>query len=218
MKNNDNNHNKKRKLKKIITISAIIVAAVVIIYIAFILIYDMLKEPVNTIGINSGDISFYEADYNEDIFQKELFFKKNRDIYYLEYGSGEQLNEENLDDFSSSAKLFHKYFSIVTNGDYEGYRSLFTKMFFENYKISERFTMQKIYDIEVNLYERKIVNENGTDIKVELYIVKYKIMENNGTFRSDIGSNMIKPLVFELCTIGDSVLINGIDFKQYVND
>ncbi|HAN20695.1 MAG TPA: hypothetical protein DCP51_03320 [Clostridiales bacterium] len=214
MENNVNDY-KKRKLKKILKISAIILIAFIVLILAFYAIYEMLKKPIDTVGDNSDDISFFDADYNEDIFQNELYLRKNRNIFYYEYGTGEPLSEDNLDDFSASAKFFYNYFSIVTNGDYNEYKTLFTKDFFKNYKIPDKFTMQKIYNIEVNLYDRKTINVNE---KVELYIVKYKIMENNGTFRRDVGSNIIKPLVFELYTTDQGVLINGIDFKTNIYD
>lgn len=212
----DKNLDKKRKLKKIIIILLIVLAAVGLIWLAFFAIAELFLNKPITDDISNGDISFYKADYNEDIFKDSVYISKNRNIYFLEYGSGEEITSENLDEQSISAKLFNTYFSQVIDGDYEGYKSLFTEEYLKNSKAPDSFTMQKIYDIEINLFDKKTITENNTEILVETYVVSYKIMENNGTFRFDVGSNTIKPLVFELYKVGETVKINAISFKKNI--
>lgn len=203
---------KKKKLFKILKICLIILGATGLIWlILYAISVFFLGTPQEDV---SSDISFYEADYNENIFEDVVYQAKVKDLYYFDGGDGEVITDENIDEFSSSAKFMVSYFDTVINGDYGAYKNLFTESFFENYTIPEMFTMQKLYDISVELYDKQLITEDNTEIIVETFIVRYKIMENNGTFRSDVGSNTIKPLVFELYIVGDSVLINKIYFKK----
>ena len=48
--------------------------------------------------------------------------------------------------------------------------------------------------------------------------VKYKIFENNGTFRNDVASNRSTTQYYELYDLGDRILLNAIGQKQVVLD
>ena len=210
-----NDAEKKRKLKKIALITAIVFAATGLLWLVFYGITELLARVPDT---TDSDISFFEADYNEDIFEDRLYTSKNRYVYYLEFGSGEVVTPENINNLPVCARFFDAYFNTVINGDYEGYKSYFTDFYFKYQTTPEPFTMQKIYDIEVDLYDRQIRIVDGVSVTVDTFIVNYKIFRNNGTFRSDVGSNTIKPLVFELYRTGDTVLINAIKFNKNIND
>jgi hypothetical protein len=204
---------KKRKLKKAILIIAVVFAALLVLLLISYGVLELIK--------GSGDVSaltsdhFYSADYNEDITKDEVYQSKMRGVSYLEYGTGEMITEENLESMPDSAKFFYEYFNCVISGDYTGYKSFFTQDYLEDNRIPDKFTKQKIYDIEVNLYSRQNIEQDGKSIIVDTFIVKYKIYENNGTFRNDVGSNTIVPLVFQLYKQNGSVLINNISSMIY---
>lgn len=69
--------------------------------------------------------------------------------------SGELIDEGAYESYGEQAVFFRKYFDCVINGRYEEYPELFTDGFFKRYTIPERFTMQKIYDIRVDLTDKK---------------------------------------------------------------
>ena len=56
-----------------------------------------------------------------------------------------------------------------------------------------------VYDIKVEFYNSQSSDEGY----IERYIVSFKIMENNGSFRADVRSDAAKPLVYEV-QVGDS--------------
>jgi hypothetical protein len=57
-------------------------------------------------------------------------------------------------------------------------------------ELPEKFTMQMVYDISL----RPHANADGE----KSYIVNYKILKNNGTFRRDIGSDEGREYLFTL--------------------
>jgi len=54
--------------------------------------------------------------------------------------------------------------------------------------------MQKLYDISVTLESRESYKEGY----LETYSVRYRIMDNNGTFRTDLENDTVIPLMYTL--------------------
>jgi hypothetical protein len=207
-KNTDRKKDKKKKLKKI---TLILIAVLLFVGLLWLILYG-ITALLSGGREESADTSFFEPDYEENILEDQLYLSKNRMVYYLEYGSGEVVTSDNINNLPDCARFFDTYFKTVINGDYNKYRTFFTDNYIKENVLPERFTMQRIYDIEVDLFDKR----QDADIVIETFVVRYKIMFNNGTFRSDVGSNVIKPLVFELYRTGDSVLINAIKEKKTV--
>lgn len=76
--------------------------------------------------------------------------------------------------------------------------------------------MQKIYDIRVDLNDKKSAEVDGKQTTLYCYMVSYKIMNNNGTFRGDVGSDTAKPLYFEICTFdSNDTRIHTLSFVNH---
>lgn len=205
---------KKRKLKKALLIVCIVFAALCLLLLVSYGVLEYLRGNKNDVSALNSD-QFFPPNYSEDISKDIVYQSKVRNVYYLEYGTGEMITEENLDSMPDSAKFFYDYFDCVISGNYTEYKSFFTQDYLKRSRIPDKFTKQKIYDIEVNLYSRENIEQDGKSIIVDTFIVKYKIMDNNGTFRNDVGSNTIVPLIFQLYKQNDNVLINNISSMSY---
>ena len=184
---------RKKKMRKGLLIVGIVIAALLVLLLCVYWISQTMVEKVDTYVRLEG-IRFAQADYTYNIFDDVLYNAKEREIYYSEYGSGELIDE----------------------GAYEEYPELFTDGFFKRYTIPERFTMQKIYDIRVDLTDKKEAEVDGKQTTLYCYMVSYKIMNNNGTFRGDVGSDTVKPLYFEICTLGpNDTRIHTLNFVNH---
>lgn len=207
------NEKNKKNLKRIILILVSLFGALVIIYASLIFVLSLLNSQ------DTPDIidTLHEVNYSIDIFDDCLYLAKNRDVYYLEYGTGEALSQDNIDDLTGSALLFYRYFDSIINGDYINLSSFYTDEYKIDYPLPDKFTMQKLYDIQVDLFERR--RDDRTDgIVIETFIVSYKIMENNGSFRSDLPSDTLIPLAYELINKNGSIKINAIKGIKTVFD
>ena len=189
----------KDKLKKVIIIT---IAAILVLLIATYVLTVVLEHLKSSSGgTNSvpqdSILVFPPADYNENIFDDEIYMTFNRGIKFTQGGFGITLSEQDLETYGVSAKLFFDYFGDVMNGRYEAYGDYFTDRYKKDVKLPERFTMQNVYDIDVQLFSREVIDDSSKKYR-ETYEVRYKIRNNNGTLRNDVESDTIKPIVFEL--------------------
>ena len=191
--NNTSNKNNKRKL--INTIIVIGIVLVVLSLIAFLgpIVYDKF------VGSNeeSEYIFFYPADYSVDPYADPKYMLQIRDVYFVEGNTGVLVTDETRDTIRNTASFFERYFKLAIEGKFEEFQELFDKSLYNGLKIPEKFTSQKIYDIDVEFYQ-EVSDSANEKVKYEYYIVRYKIMYNNGTFRDDVGSDETRPLMYTI--------------------
>ena len=208
-------NNRQNKMRKALLIVGIVTAVLLALLLCVQLISQALIEKVDTY-VRLDGIRFAQADYEYNIFDDVLYNAKEHDIYYSEYGSGELIENGAYEQYGDQAVFFRKYFDCVINGRYDEYPKLFTDDFFKTHTIPERFTMQKIYDIRVDLNDKKSAEVDGKQTTLYCYMVSYKIMNNNGTFRGDVGSDTAKPLYFEICTFdSNGTRIHTLSFVNH---
>lgn len=212
----DNNTSKKNNKRKLInTIIVIGIVLVVLSLIAFLgpIVYDKF------VGSNeeSEYIFFYPADYSVDPYADPKYMLQIRDVYFVEGNTGVLVTDETRDTIRNTASFFERYFKLAIEGKFEEFQELFDKSLYNGLKIPEKFTSQKIYDIEVEFYQ-EVSDSANEKVKYEYYIVRYKIMYNNGTFRDDVGSDETRPLMYTIKKQGDTSQIIGIEKIKFVYD
>lgn len=160
---------------------------------------------------------FYEPDYSCNILEDPAYLRLDHSIRYLEYDSGETLTEENYETLGVASAFFYEYFDAIIRGDCETYRSFLTPSYIKLFDPPERFTMQMLYDIEVNRtqYSTKGTYE-GQDATVHYFSVKYKIFENDGTFRDDVGSNTSTTQYYEIYDVNGRFYLNAVSIKKVI--
>lgn len=203
----------KKKIKKAIIIVAIALAALAALLGVLTLVSELIKPEYQEISYD--EFRFYEADYDKNIFDDDLYMRRNRDIHYNRYGTVSILTEYNAGEVSQSGKFFYDYFNCIINGEYEKYPEFFTEKYLKSDEINlpERFTMQGLYDINVTLHSVESRSVGGEDITVEIFEVSYRIFENNGTFRSDVLPDETRTIVFELYITDSGAKINAIGHR-----
>lgn len=156
---------------------------------------------------------------DEYITDKEIF---NRDEDYLAYdrtiyfydpqtGVTEGIEEGNYDNFGAGAELLCKMIASIIDGDAEAYNAFFSDIYYKENERKSAFSMQKLYDILITEYSKsEETNENGGTYKEYIYELKYKIKSNNGSFRSDMGSDNIRTQYFLITNRSGKLQIDGI--------
>ena len=151
---------------------------------------------------------FYPSDYSIDITADEEYMKLDRQLHYKYGGETIGLAVDECPRYGLSIGMLGRYFESVKNGEYETYNEYFTDEYFENQTNKAEFTPQKLYDIEVEFIS---TTELDGGVVSNIYYVRYKIRQNTGTFRNDIGSDMSRDLVYEVREYPDgTALINYI--------
>lgn len=193
--------------KKIIIIILASVAAVLLLLLVITGVSALLSPRMDTVNLTGNtDVSLADADYNEDILADTAYTSKQRDVFFTYDGDGEFITAENHTTFSPAGEMFYNYFGCVINGDYTVYPSFFAESFKRTAILPEKFTPQKLYDISVTLEGREM-SDNGY---TELYSVRYRIMDNNGTFRSDLENGAVIPVYYTVFVTNTSAEIIGI--------
>ncbi len=190
-------------------------ALLVIVCLVFVLLYLLGGNSERDSRFYDDSLSFAEADYDRDILSDPFYLRYDRDVQYSEYGYSEPLTDENYTTFGSWAEFFYRYFDTVIRGDYNAYPAYFTDAYIKSHDLPERFTMQRLYDINVTLYSRDSIEYNGKQAPCSRYIVSYRIQYNNGTFRGDFTGNDVRPLLFSLVDDGGTVKIFSITQINY---
>ncbi len=205
MKKKKLSKNKKRALSAICIVAAIFVATL-----AMQAILDRTDasatDPASTDDSASGQkYIFSKTDYDKNIFEDEAYLGKNRYIKYTEGGQSTLIAEGDYKLHGDNVAMLVRYFDSIIYGDAEGYNGFFEESYFETHEKKAEFTMQMLYDIEIELVSSEKQNA-GLDFEstVYLYRVTYKIMNNNGTFRTDMGSDMAVPELYEIVSYAAS--------------
>lgn len=199
------------KNKKIALTIVTSVAALAVLLLLVMGIAKLFEKEVDTTDlIGNGGVSLAPVDYQEDIFQDESYMAKERRIFFSYDGNGEYIDAASAGDYTPAGTLFYNYFECIINGEYQEYKSFFSVEFLKTAKLPEKFTMQKIYDISITL-ENSYMYENGI---VERYSVRYRIMDNNGSFRSDLENGIVIPVYYTVYVQGTEARITGMSVPK----
>ena len=207
---NDEKSIQKRIKKRLIIIIISILGVISVLGIASIVI-DMLSTGEEEFVV---DYDFYPADFEEYIFDDEKYTALIAEefIKYTDSTTNETvgITKDNASEQGSEVKFIVDMIYDAINGDSEAYNARFSSEYYETHSPKNRFTMQKIYDVVITF----ISTENGDDYTKSIYCVEYKIYQNNGTFRKDIGEGS-KKQYFTINTNGDGEIL--VDAVSTVN-
>ena len=162
--------------------------------------------------------AFYPVDYSADILENNAYLSLDRSVYYMDYGTGEALTAENYQKLGVASEFFYRYFESIILGDVSAYRSMLTDDYIDEFDPPEEFTMQMLYDIQVNQSHSASSSENnGETVNVYHFAVTYKIFENNGTFRRDIASNQSVTQYYDLIYCQNKLFLDNISNSIVLN-
>lgn len=193
------------KKTKIIIIS--IFAAMVVFMICCLLIPGFLNMSAFEETKNSDERVQYifHDPYPEsfNIMTYDEYKRLDRGFYYLDESTGQtnELTREDLQDYNPGVTVLYNMFDAIIAGNEKAYNNLIS----DNIEPKGAFTQQQVYKIHVTSIDNRDSKSDGYYFKVE-----YQIHENNGTFRTDIGSDMAKIQYFTIKKIDGKYLIDRI--------
>ena len=197
---------KKRTKKILIWVLSIVVGTVVLFYSANAVVTKVRDGKSEE--THGQSYVFYPADYDVNIMEDKEYLDLDRSIYYYDPSTG--MTSNSFDDVPSSYNQFAAaiadYLNYAIEGKYKAINSMFSDLYYENGgKDKIEFTQQRLYDM--------LISYNGpTEGREDSFVftVEYKIMKNDGTFRSDMGSDCSKKEIFTVTLYDDEVEIDSI--------
>ena len=202
-------HAKKMKKRVIIVFLAMIAFAVLYFAISAI-VAEVQRQKDEDTDYRPNTIIFHQADYDYDIMKDKDYLKLDRRAYLCDEATGVTISVEGdeLSKQDAGFLLLYEMVQCIIRGDHEGYNALFSENYYavEENLPEEEFTMQQVYDIKFTKVRVSEHNDSGISYTQYEYEVEYKIRKNNGTFRTDIGSDAARTQYF---VMSDSTKVDG---------
>lgn len=192
---------KSSKSKKILIKIICIVVAVIIFMIAASFGMNVYLEKRAEKNAQKVHLDFAPADYEENIFEDQEYIKliENGFIDYTDYETNLTLgiNYENAIDHGEDVLFMVDYIYAIIAGDAEEYNEFFSEEYYKKNEPKDKFTMQKLYEVNISKVSQiKETDKSGNTYNEYQYIVKYRILDNNGTFRDDFNSGTKEQYIF----------------------
>ncbi|MBO7310708.1 MAG: hypothetical protein J6U86_04875 [Clostridia bacterium] len=206
MNEQNNSINAKKRAKKNLLIAIAIICALIVLLLIASIIIDSIQEKND---ITEIDYDFYPADYNEDIFNDQEYTQLINGGF-IEYTDSTTnltigINRETAKEHGDTVEFIVEMIYDIIYGDHISYNKNFSDAYYKSNSPLNTFTMQKIYDVKITY----ISEESESNYTKYLYCLEYKIYENNGTFRRDIGEGSKKQYV-TISNANGELLIDSI--------
>lgn len=140
------------------------------------------------------DFDFEVVDYEYDIFEDEEYLSLLSGGF-ISYSTGDSagnltvtVSDDDYSSYSEAVQLIIDLVKAAQSGNSDAYNACFSKAYINKEGKHPEFTMQQIYDVVIS--EGDEIQENGYN-RTEIELT-YKIRKNNGTLRSDMGSDSIR--------------------------
>ncbi len=176
-----------------------------------------------------GEFYFEEPNYTEDITKNEGYNELSHKIIYTYGSQSQEITESNSVDVYGD--FFYEYFTSLMSGfsgsadTSVGFNAFYNEVYFKKHSSFGKFAPQKLYDISIDkLTELQRIDEAVTEEDKDYigcylisFEVKYKIYQNDGTFRRDIVGNEVLPQIITLIQYrnGD-IKINSVSYYKNI--
>ena len=205
----------KRNRKKSVAIIAVMFAVIFGIIILSVVAIALISKQNEVQPNKTGSLIFYEADYDYNIMRDQDYLDLDRQIYFENTVDGMTVTftDDTLVDLpmDQTAHLLHIYEFIrcAIYGRTDELNTLFSQEYVDaGGKLKMDFTMQQLYNIKITYVEMSSEIVDGNTYVSYDYWLEYMIRKNNGTFRSDMGSDCVRK---EYIRVTDRAGTMGID-------
>ena len=178
-----NQNNLKRKM----IIVLIIVLCFVPILFAVTYLIDYLDDRNKMVEEQVIDYKWFEADYDENIYDDEEYVKLI-EYGFISYTDGSVtllIDKDSAKSYGEEIDFMVRYLYSIINGNADN--SYFSDSYYKYHNKKDSFTMQKLYEVSLTKELVEKVEEKDGEFTRYTFILSYRILKNNGTFRKDIG-------------------------------
>jgi hypothetical protein len=205
--------------RRMLVVLGIILAVLVLMFVLVTALENWLarKQVEQPIHGTPQTIIFHTPNYDEDITKDTSYMDLDRQIYYADPYTGVtvSLKSDSYWEHGDGVELLCHMIESIIAGNHEKYNRFFSDAYFDVEPEKEPFTPQKLYNITITLQSREEVTEEGMTYDREIYVVEYMIRQNNGTFRTDVGSDAIRKQLIVLTDREGEMRIDTVSSVTY---
>lgn len=195
------------KKRIIIALVAIFVVLTLLFATVFIIDYFETPEENSSVQTISPD-RFYPVDWDEDIYEDKDYTDLIAGEFIKYDGQNNEgivgITPENVQSKGEEVVFLVDMIYDIIEGDVDSYNSRFSAEYYSTNVPMEKFTKQKIYDVNITYAQAENTTGKGT-----MYCIEYKILKNNGTFRNDILEGSKKQYIILVKDAGE-IKINSL--------
>lgn len=182
-----------KQMRKKLLIAAAVTAGIVVVLVTVLLIVKACTKDDEPFSLPD---SYFYPTYAGDIFEYENYLDKSPDVvlYCADpegMGRTTSIEDEKSDELPPEVFYLRDFLRIMMHADIDAYNDCFNEVYYKNHKKNEGFSQQMIYEAEIR-FANEEKKSNG-DRSVTYYLL-YKLYENDGSLRRDVGSNAIVPM------------------------
>lgn len=199
-----------KKMRKKLLIALAVTIGVLAVLISSLLILKACQEKEGDFSLPE---SYFHPTYSGDIFEYVDYLDKRPDvIFYCDDPNGlghtTEINDDLNKSFAPEVLYLRDFLKIMMRADVEAYNNCFNEVYYKTHKKQETFSQQMIYEAEIR-FGGETKKENGE--RTAIYYLLYKLYENDGSLRRDVGSDAIVPIIVELrITPAGEISINAL--------
>lgn len=193
----------KRMQKKLLFVLAISIGVVAVL-VSVLLIVKACQEKDDEFSLPE---SYFCPTYNGDIFKYADYLEKRPDvIFYCEdpdgLGRTTSIDADREDELAPEVLYLRDFLQIMMHADVDAYNNCFNEIYYKNHKKQDAFSQQMIYEAEIRFASEE-EGKNGE--RTATYYLLYKLYENDGSLRRDVGSDAVVPMrvVLRIAPDGD---------------
>lgn len=168
-------------------------------------------------------IIYAVADFSENIYDDKSFLELIEPylMFYKIDNVEYSLLDSEVEKMGVWAEFFAQFLDVVRRADHNAYNDMFFDGYYNTHRKIGEFTMQKVYDLHVEelkimpeLDEKEYAWVTEESLTPKYFNVKYKIKDNNGSFRLGVESDEYKPQLFILSqnSNGEVKIIDIVEF------
>lgn len=179
---------------------------------------------------------FVDPDYESNIFEDSSYQKLDQTISYTYNGQTVDLKNSLKNGTAEIydppfGDFFVKYFSALAKG-FEGsnntklgFNAYYSEVYFRNHSPFGKFAPQKVYDIDVRrITDPQTITEEEKEedaiyigCTITSFEVRYRIYNNDGTFRRDIlGDDILVQYIDLLGDRNGNYTINSVGYGRHI--
>ena len=182
-----------KKMRKKLLIALIATIGVAVLLITVLLIVKACQEKEEPFSLPD---SYFYPTYHGDIFEYADYLDKRPDvIFYCEdpdgLGRTTSIDADREEEFSPEVLFLRDFIQIMMHADIDAYNACFNNDYYKNHEKQATFSQQMIYAAEIRFASEE-KTKNGE--RTATYYLLYKLYENDGSLRRDVGSDAIVPM------------------------
>lgn len=183
-----------QKMRKKLIIAVAVTLGVIAVLTALLLIVKACQEKEEKpFELSNG---YFYPTYHGDIFEYEDYLDKRPDvILYCEdpdgLGHTTEINDDPDKSFVPEVLFLRDFLEIMMHADLDAYNNCFNEIYYKKHQKQAAFSQQMIYEAEIRFASEETA-ANGE--KTATYYLFYKLYQNDGSLRRDVGSDAIVPM------------------------